>query len=290
MAVEKVFRYPPLLWATLVGALVAAMGVSFLVFVQSGEAAPREAGANGQPPYAPVSPRIVGGSAVPDGKYPFMVALLDKRKPGGAFQEQFCGGTLIDKDSVLTAAHCFYRQGVYDRGIELQVVVGRTVLNQNQGQLRSVPLPNRFIHPRYKALASYDAAVLKLGRPVRGIQPIKLATARQNNLENPGHILTAAGWGVVRQRPGPFDDFPVSMHEASVPVVSDPRAGRAWSSLPPSQSLGQKYRPSIMVAASTTERDTCQGDSGGPLFDFGSRTQVGITSAGVGGATRIPAI
>ncbi len=281
MAVEKGFRYP--LWATLVGALVAAMGVSFFVFVQSGEATPREAGANGQPPYAPVSPRIVGGSAVPDGKYPFMVALLDKRKPGGAFQEQFCGGTLIDEDSVLTAAHCLYRQGVYDRGIKLQVVVGRTVLDQNQGQLRSVPLPNRFIHPRYKALASYDAAALKLGRPVRGIQPIKLATARQNNLENPGHILRAAGWGVVRQRPGPFDDFPVSMHEASVPVVSDSRAKRAY------QSLGLKYSPSLMVAAGKKGKGVCFGDSGGPLFDFGSRAQVGITSAGVGCASRIPA-
>jgi secreted trypsin-like serine protease len=293
MAVDKVFRYP--LWATLVGALVAAMGVSFLVFVQSGEATP-QAAADEQPPYASVSPRIVGGSAVPDGKHPFMVALLDKRKPGGAFQEQFCGGTLIDKDRVLTAAHCFYRQGVYDRGIELQVVVGRTVLNQNQGQLRSVPLPNRFIrgqlrsvsrrfiHPRYKALASYDAAVLKLGRPVRGIQPIKLATARQNNLENPGHILRAAGWGVVRQRPGPFDAFPVRMHEASVPVVSDSRAKRSY------QSLGLKYSPSLMVAAGKKGKGVCFGDSGGPLFDPGSRTQVGITSAGVGCASRIPGI
>jgi hypothetical protein len=108
------------------------MGVSFFVFVHSGEAAPREAVANEQPPYAPVSPRIIGGTAVP----------------------------------------------------------------QNQGQLRSVPLPDRFIHPRYKPfLASYDAAVLKLSRPVTGIRPIKLATARQNNLENPGHILRAAGWG-----------------------------------------------------------------------------------------------
>jgi secreted trypsin-like serine protease len=193
MAVDKVFRYP--LWATVVGALVAAMGVSFLVFVQSGEAAP-QAVADEQPPYASVSPRITGGTAVPNGKYPFMVALLDKRIRGGAFQEQFCGSTLIDKDSVLTAAHCFYRQGDYDLGVKLQVVVGRTVLNQNQGQLRSVPLPHRFIHPRYKPfLASYDAAVLKLSRPVTGIKPIKLATARQNNLENPGHILRAAGWG-----------------------------------------------------------------------------------------------
>ena len=210
---------------------------------------------------------------------------LDKRiRGGGAFQQQFCGGTLIDKDSVLTAAHCLYRQGVLDRGVKLQVVVGRTALSQNQGQLRSVPRPHRFIHPRYKPLASYDAAVLKLNRPVRGIKPIKLATARQNNLEKPGHILRAAGWGVVQQRPGPFDVFPVRLHEVSVSVVSDSRAKRSY------QSLGLKYLPSVMVAAGKKGKGVCFGDSGGPLFDPGSRTQVGITSAGVGCATRIPGI
>jgi secreted trypsin-like serine protease len=285
-AVGKVVRNPPL-WATLVGALVAAMGVSFLVFVQSGEAAPREAVANEQPPYAPVSPRIVGGTAVPNGNYPFMVALLDKRKPGGALQKQFCGGTLIDKDSVLTAAHCLYRRGVYDRGIELWVVVGRTVLNQNRGQLRSVALPDRFIHPRYDGNEGgyvYDAAVINLERPVRGTKPIKPAAARQNNLEKPGHILRATGWGVVRQRPGPFDVFPVRLHEASLPVVSDSRAKRSY------QSQGLKYSPSLMVAAGKKGKGVCFGDSGGPLFDPGSRTQVGITSAGVGCATRIPGI
>jgi hypothetical protein len=42
-----------------------------------------------QPPSASVSPMILGGTQVPNGKYPFMVAILDKRKPGGAFQQQF---------------------------------------------------------------------------------------------------------------------------------------------------------------------------------------------------------
>jgi secreted trypsin-like serine protease len=88
----------------------------------------------------------------------------------------------------------------------------------------------------------------------------------------------------VQQRPGPFDVFPVSMREVSVLVVSDSRAKRSY------QSLGLKYLPSVMVAASTTEKGACQGDSGGPLFDFGGRTQLGITSAGVRCATRIPGI
>src|SRR5215208_6410881 len=209
----------------------------------------------------------------------FSDRLLDKSRPGDAFDEQFCGGTLIDKDSVLTAAHCLLKP----KPDKLEVVVGRTALNQNRGQLRSVS--RRFIHPRYNG-NGYDAAVLKLRRAVKGIKPIKLATAKQNNLEKPGHILTAAGWGVVKQRPGPFDVRTIRMHEVSVPAVSDSRAKRAY------QSQGLKYLPSLQVAAGQKGNGACFGDSGGPLFDSGSGTQVGITSHGAGGcgAARYPAV
>src|ERR687890_241927 len=278
MWVDKFIRNP--LWAILVGALVAAMVVSLVVFVQSGEAAPQAA--DEQTPYASVSPKsplIVGGTEVPNGKYPFMAALLDKRRPGDAFDQLFCGGTLIDKDSVLTAAHCL----VNPKPDKLQVVVGRTVLNQHRGQLRSVS--RRFIHPRYNG-NGYDAAVLKLRRPVMGIKPIKLATAKQNNLEKPAHILTTAGWGVVKQRPGPLDVRTFRMHEVSVPVVSDSRAKRTY------QSEGLKYFPSLHVAAGKKGKSPCFGDSGGPLFDSGRRTQVGITSyvAGGCGTARYPVV
>jgi secreted trypsin-like serine protease len=285
MSANKVIRGRPL-WATLVGSLVVAMVVSFLVFAQSGEAAP-QAVANEQSPYASVSPKIIGGTEVPNGKYPFMVALLDKGKPGGAFQEQFCTGTLIDKDSVLTAGHCFFhpKTGVFERGMKLEVVVGRMALNQNQGQLRSVP--HRFIHPRFKhpkpstpptkknlLHRAYDVAVLKLNRPVTGIKPIKPATAKQNNLENPGQILRAAGWGAVTTFP--ILTYPLRLREVLVPVVSDSRAKRTYNSLPPSAFV--RYFPSLEVAAGKKGKGPCYADSGGPLFDSGSRTQVGITS------------
>src|SRR5215216_4879625 len=275
MWVDKYIRNP--LWATLVRALVAAMVVSFVVFVQSREAIPQTAGE--QTSYASVSPMIVGGTAVPNGKYPFMAALLDKSRPGDAFDELFCGGTLIDKDSVLTAAHCL----VNPKPDKLQVVIGRTALSQNRGQLRSVS--RRFIDPRYNR-NGYDAAVLKLSRPVKSIKPIKLATPKQNNLEEPAHILTAAGWGVVKQRPGPFDVRTFRMQEVSVPVVSDSRAKRAY------QSQGLKYLPSLQVAAGKKGNGACFGDSGGPLFDSGSGTQVGIRSHGAGrcGQAGYPAV
>ena len=116
MVVNKFIRNP--LWATLVGALVAAMVVSFFVFVRSGEAAPHTA--DEQTPYASVSPKtpmIVGGTAVPNGKYPFMayVKLYRNGKPDAS-----CGGSLIDRNSVLTAAHCLLNT------TGAVVVVGRT--------------------------------------------------------------------------------------------------------------------------------------------------------------------
>ena len=48
-------------------------------------------------------PRIVGGRLVPRGKWPWMVVLINRRG------EQFCGGALISKQWVITAAHCLDR-------------------------------------------------------------------------------------------------------------------------------------------------------------------------------------
>src|SRR5215208_6808662 len=271
MSAEKFIRNP--LWATLVGASLAAV-VYFFVFVRSTDAAPHTADKQ-TPPYASVSPKtpmIVGGSALPNGKYAFMayVKLYRNGKRSG-----FCTGTLIDRNSVLTAAHCLLNT------TGATVVVGRTDLRKkNRGQEIGASRP--FIHPRYLG-NGYDAGVLKLSRPAKGIKPIKLATAKQNYLERAGHILRAAGWGVMKQRP---DILPKRMHEVSVPVVSDSRAKRAY------QSKGPKYLPSLQVAAGKKGNGACFGDSGGPLFDSGSRTQVGITSHGAGGCgrARYPAV
>ncbi len=50
--------------------------------------------------------RIVGGSPAPANRWPWMASLLKIRKNGLA---PFCGGVLIDKYHVLTAAHCLRR-------------------------------------------------------------------------------------------------------------------------------------------------------------------------------------
>jgi secreted trypsin-like serine protease len=313
MSEDKVIRGS--LWATLVGALIAAIMVvaAFFVFVQSGEASPQAADER------TYEAKITDGKAVPNGKYPFMSFLTltfadgpDADNRPDVFE---CGGSLIDADNVLTAAHCVLGE---TRLLKVKVEVGRTVLSSNQGQVRSVK--RAFIHPDYK-FPNYDAAVLELSRPVSGIAPIKLASSKQNYLEKPGRKATVAGWGSTTARPACLPTFvspvfPDRMRQAQVPIVSDSRADQLYQDLSARsicrfRDLRFPYTPSLMVAAGGTGKDTCQGDSGGPLFvarapggnggndgkngdgDNGASspnyTQIGITSFGPGcGTERFP--
>jgi secreted trypsin-like serine protease len=299
MTANKLIRNP--LWATLLAALVAAM-VSYLVFVSGSEAAPA---ADGK-----YSPYVINGEPVPNGKYPFMAALIDQSRPGTIKDKLFCGGSLIDKTHVLTAGHCVFQRGPGapppTKPQDTLVFVGRTVLNSNQGQVRNVK--DIDVHPVFKAakLAGtfdyrYDVALLTLSRPVKGIKPIELATSSQNNLERPGRHATVAGWGDTVPNDNKLT-IPNRMQEAQVPIVSDSRADKAWEK---NQGTSQPtdFVPRLMIGAGGKQTITCQGDSGGPLFvrtsgngdgdngddenspntnggSGGKYTQIGITSFG----------
>ena len=255
--------------------LLAAMGIALVLACAVALAAD-------EPDY---QAQIVGGTAVSNGEYPFMVSLQERRSGEPPTKEHFCGGTLIDRDSVLTAAHCalYIKRQIPAR--KLRIVVGPTVLNSDQGQARKISsLSSISIHPRYEGgttfafHAAYDAAVIELNRPV-SLDPIKLATAEQNWLEKPGRKAYIAGWGnKIKQKP-PLElqpsKYPNRIRKARVPLVSDARAQDVYGSL---------YVRSLMVAADKAGRGACDGDSGGPLWATTpqGRRQIGITSFGSG--------
>ena len=231
-------------------------------------------------------PKVVGGSAVADGKYPFMASLQYDDPNRSPFEDHACGATLIDANHVLTAAHCVVPTGgnALPAGT-LRIVVGTTVLSSSQGQARGVSSVS--VHPRFNTRTfAYDAAVLRLDSPITGIAPIRLDAANSNAFETPGRLLRVAGWGTTRpQAPGSTGgSLSDRLREARPPVVSDSSARRVY---------GPRYSPTIMVAAGKKGVDTCQGDSGGPLFApaGGAYRQVGITSIGAGCATaRFPGV
>lgn len=254
-------------WKVFATALLSGAFATLLVIL-TGSSAPSAHASDG--------PEIVGGKPVPNGKYPFVAALLNTRRGKTAYRRHICGATLINRNHVLTAAHCV--KGKSAR--QLRVTVGRTVLDSKQGkQYRVVRIS---IEPRYnKRNHRNDAAVLKL-RGSSHTRPIKLAARRQHRLQRPGRIVRAAGWGDTIKAPpsGPTRvRYPERMRQVRVPIVSDARAKRVY---------GRHYAPTIMIAAGRNGKGVCYGDSGGPLFTRTPRgyVQIGITSFGIGCAAK----
>jgi secreted trypsin-like serine protease len=225
-----------------------------------------------------LQPRVVGGEPVPNGDYPFVASLGDARYGGTAYRRHYCGASLIDSDSVLTAAHCVQDTPKWP----LRVAVGKTLLSGAGGQTRRVS--KIAIHPRFDGVrdVKYDAAVLTLTSPVQGIPPLGIAGAPQDTLEEPGRLATVAGWGNTIAQPPRGDNgsnYPDRMRVARVPIVSDARARDVY---------GTSFVGVLMVAAGKEGKDTCTGDSGGPMFatQADKRYQIGITSFGKGCATQ----
>jgi trypsin len=219
-------------------------------------------------PAAPKEPqhRIVGGTNVTPGKYPFMVSV----QLNGS---HYCGGTLIDANWVLTAAHCTVGKSTSS----LKAKVGITYLNET-GKTFSVSSIK--IHPSYGTPKpdSNDASLLQLSTTVNttAYPPIKVSNSTYNYLEAAGTSLITAGWGSTKQG---GSCCPNQMREVTVPAVSDASCGSAY---------GASFDPLTMVCAGVRGKDSCQGDSGGPLFaptGIGY-VEVGIVSWGIGCARK----
>lgn len=196
---------------------------------------------------------IVGGDETVKGELPFMVSLQDRNG-------HFCGGSLIAKDWVLTAAHCV------DGGGPTSVVIGLHDHQQLEGA--EVFRPAQIIsHPRYTDL-DYDYALIRLDRE-SGYQPIALSAADPAA----GIEVTTAGWGYTRES---NFSLPRILRKVSVPVVD-----RAQCNVSYKNKITER-----MVCAGLEQggKDSCQGDSGGPLFSGqgNDRVLVGVVSWGEG--------
>ena len=61
----------------------------------------------GESPYPDSGSRIVGGKAALPGQFPWIAQIMARKKSDSEF-EFICGGSLINEEIIVTAAHCFH--------------------------------------------------------------------------------------------------------------------------------------------------------------------------------------
>ncbi|KAL4924300.1 S1 family serine peptidase [Aspergillus undulatus] len=204
---------------------------------------------------------IIGGIETQIAEFQYLVSL-------GTSMHR-CGGTILDANHILTAAHCVEGE-TPDR---LKIRVGSSMHNAG-GTVSGVA--NITQHPGF-AFENFknDIAVLKLDSSLQFGLGEAVATVKLPSSANPpatGTKCSVVGWGVTTPDGTTLSPNP---NVVNVDITDHGRCEEQYAKL--------REVDDNMICAGTAEggKDACKGDSGGPLIDAASGQQVGIVSWGL---------
>jgi trypsin len=186
--------------------------------------------------------------------------------------EHVCGGSLINHEWILSAAHCYIKAN------KIAVVLGaHNVTDEDNEKTKLVTGVSKAIQHDNWSYGIYDIMLLKLEHPVEFndvISPLCLATEAPSD----GQHCYSMGWGV--------DEWHDYVDETTTPDLLQQFISPVIDT---SRCNGTEMYDGIIgiteLCAGYEEggRGNCFGDSGGPLVmkENGRWSQVGIVSWGI---------
>nr|XP_027323619.1 ovochymase-2 isoform X1 [Anas platyrhynchos] len=216
--------------------------------------------------------RIIGGEEAVPYSWPWQVSIQISN-------EHICGGAVLAKEWVVTAAHCFNSKELY-RDLWMVVTGLHDLTEQEYRQKRSVK--QYIIHPSFnKTTMDSDIALLQLAKPLEFnhyVRPVCLPA--KDEVIQPSTVCIVTGWGTHEED----REKSKKLRQLEVPILVLDRCQTYYINLP------SKVTQRMICAGFPLEegKDSCtQGDSGGPLVcpsedDSRFYTLHGITSWGSG--------
>jgi transmembrane serine protease 11D len=222
----------------------------------------------------PPRTKIVGGHEVAFENNRWQVALI-RANVAEPRRSQFCGGSIIADEWVLTAAHCVRNSIVREDPARLDVVAGTS-----QWAIGGERIKVAAIHtnPDYNQdTMDHDFALLRLRSPITMGKSVPLAKESTQLADELKSCVT--GWGATFEG----GSGSIDLLGAEVPLVSNEVCNR------PESYNGDVTATMICAGREEGQVDSCQGDSGGPLTASldGQTTLIGVVSWGEGCARRL---
>ena len=217
-------------------------------------------------------PKIVGGREATASEFPYNVVLRILNPEGDM---SLCGGGIISKRWVITAAHCFYPGGT--RTQVSSVCFG--VTNIVSDEWHSISPEVEYLYPS-EPYNQYDIALIRLTKDIKfgpNIQKMHLPSAEEEKkFIGKTDAVSLAGFGSTFNTSTPSSNI---LRAVNITIFDSSKCA--------SYSAGaEKYRfhaeRHICAGSLDGKKDACVGDSGGPLVAYIDHKPVilGIVSFG----------
>lgn len=232
-------------------------------------------------------PRIVGGNNTYEGEFPWAVSI---QRHGN----HHCGGVIVGRRWVLTAAHCVRSQLVGNLVVRTGGhTLSRSINNINSHLERDYLVEQIVMHDdfsRYDNLTASqmkssantnnaDIALLKLKSDIQWNElawPVCFPDRESGNFS--GHDAIVIGWGKLSEK---SEDFSNELQKVKLNIIDNKVCQNWFRQAGREMPIDDRI---ICAGFKNGGKDACHGDSGGPLLSKinGHYVVVGVVSTGIG--------